>query len=458
MASIDSSIVNVSLPVMRKQFNCDINDIEWVITAYMLAFCIFMPMVNWLKRKIGYYWLYIISLFVFTAGSLLCGFSDSLNMLISARVLQALGGGALTPTAMAILSDVFPKKELGKVLGWWAISGIVGPALGPTLGGILTEYFGWPSIFMINIPIGIIAISIAAVTLRPLRNEKLDLSARFDLRGFSLFTMFILLFQYSIVEMSKTGLSSLKVILPFCLSFLLLYIFVRISWGKLNALFDLQIFEHRLFVNCMLITLVRSVALYGGLFLLPFLLQGLLHYSEIQSGLLILPNSIMMAILTPLAGSWSDKNGPRKIVFTGILLVALSMLMFSQANAAVTWFIILAMTVRGMGMGLLVSPLTSTSLNSVFPYQNAAASSMYSLMQQLGGSIGIALSGLTHRFLSAFYTTRGNTAAVAEHLAIQDVFIVSMLLVLLALIPSFKLPGNGLAHKMVPEPVPMEKL
>jgi DHA2 family multidrug resistance protein len=197
----------------------------------------------------------------------------------------------------------------------------------------------------------------------------------------------------------------------------------------------------------MIITFVRAIALYGGLFLLPFLLQGLLHYSEIQSGLLILPNSIMMAIFTPLAGSWSDKYGPKKIVITGLGLVALSMLLFSQADQPLTWYILIAMSIRGLGMGFLVSPITSTSLNAVLPNETTGASSMYTLIQQLGGSIGIALSGVMHQFLFTFYSSKGYSQGLAEHHAIEDVFIISMFLVLVAILPALGLPFGAQPQK-----------
>ncbi|MBC7937452.1 MAG: MFS transporter [Rhizobacter sp.] len=158
MAAIDSSIVNVSLPVMRSQFSSNITEVQWVVTAYMLSFSIFIPLTDWLKNRIGYFNLYIGSTAIFTIGSLLCGLSASLNCLIAARVLQAIGSGAITPAALSIISTIFPEKERGRAMGIWGLGMVMGPALGPTLGGILTQHFGWPSIFFVNIPIGMFTI------------------------------------------------------------------------------------------------------------------------------------------------------------------------------------------------------------------------------------------------------------------------------------------------------------
>ncbi len=441
MAGIDSSIVNVSLPVMRREFNCGLDDIEWVITAYMLGFCVFMPLTNWLKQNFGFYRLYLASLTVFVIGSLLCGLSRSLEMLIISRAIQAFGGGAITPTAMAILTLVFPKKERGAIMGWWSLGAITGPALGPTLGGILTQYFGWPSIFWVNIPVGIATIIVAAISLRFLKKRK-GKTVHFHLSGFVLFTLFILLIQYALAKAADLGALSPYVWGTFILSVIVLILFIRICRRNKDPLFDLNIFSSKTFVNCMLITMVRSIALYSGLFLVPFLLQGLLNYSETQSGLMILPNSIVMAIFTPMAGAWSDKHGPRREVLVGLAILTLSMFLFSRINEPVAWFILLTMAVRGCGLGLLVSPITSTAMSSVLPHQATQASSMYSLIQQLSGSAGIALSGIMHQYLFDYYTTaKKYTAPLAEQYAIQDAFLMSSVLILIAFIPALRLPG-----------------
>src|SRR5258705_1683405 len=153
MAAIDNSIVNLSLPVMRQQFSSNLTEVQWVLTAYMLSFSIFIPLTDWLKNRIGFFNLYVGSTAIFTLGSLLCGLSPSLNWLVAARVLQAIGSGAITPAALAIISTVFPDNERGTAMGIWGLGIVMGPALGPTLGGLLTQHFGWPYIFFVNIPI-----------------------------------------------------------------------------------------------------------------------------------------------------------------------------------------------------------------------------------------------------------------------------------------------------------------
>ncbi|WPQ60633.1 MDR family MFS transporter [Chitinophaga sancti] len=440
MAGIDSSIVNVSLPTMSTQFGVGLDAIEWVIVAYMLGFCVFMPLTSWLKEQIGFYALYLISLSIFTFGSLLCAISNSLPELIAARAIQSFGGGAITPTAMAILTLVFPAEERGKVMGWWSLGSIAGPAIGPTLGGTLTNLYGWPSIFYINLPIGILTIGIAAYSLRFLKTNVRQ-PARFDASGFGVFTVFIVLFQYAIAVLPDKGFTSLGVWIPFIVSIIAIVVFIRRSLPNPQALFNLHIFRHRIYTYCILITSVRSVAIYGGLFLMPFLFQGQLGFSEIASGLLILPFSAVMALVTPIAGSLYDKTGPRRLIVTGLLLVAISMIQLSQLNTPALFPIIAAMVVRGLGIGLLVSTITSAAMSAVLPEEVTQASSMFSLLQQLSGTIGIAFSGLLQQYIMRYYTDgKGYTEVVAHHYGIQDTFFIAAVLVVVTVPIAMKLP------------------
>jgi DHA2 family multidrug resistance protein len=440
MAGIDSSIVNVSLPVMSKQFGVGINAIEWVIMTYMLGFCVFMPLTSWLQERLGFYVLYLVSLGVFTFGSFLCAISGSLDMLIVSRAIQSFGGGAITPTSMAILTVVFPASERGKVMGWWSLGSIAGPAIGPTLGGLLTEYFGWPSIFYINLPIGILTIAISWYSLRFL-NKAHRTASKFDSEGFALFTCFVILFQYAITVLSTKGFTSPWVVVPWVISIAALLLFIRLSRSNPNALFNLGIFKHRVYLYCILITAVRSIAVYAGLFLLPFLLQGQLGFTEVQSGLLLLPYSIVMALVTPLAGTLSDKYGPRWLIIPGLIIVTISMLQFSRMNSPDVASIIFAMVVRGVGIGLLVSTITATAMNAVLPNEVTGASSMFSLIQQLSGSVGIAFSGLLQQYIMRYYTgTHQYSTAIAHHYAIQDVFLSSAVLVFITIFIAFLLP------------------
>lgn len=446
MAALDSSIVNVSLPIIQKQFGVGINAIEWVILGYMISFCLFIPLTNWLKSKIGYYRLFIFSVAIFTLGSLLCSLSENLSILVMARVFQAIGGGAISPTSLAILSDSFPKSERGTAIGWWGIGNVMGPAIGPTMGGVLTHYFGWPSIFYINIPIGIITILLSFRYLGFLKKQ-ITSNPLFDTKGYLFFSVFIILLQYSLTLVSEVHVAAWKYSIGFLLSILFLGLYIR-SAKRANPLIDLSVFKSGTFINCSVIIIIRSLALYGGLFFIPFLLQGLMGYSEIDTGLLLLPNAAMMLVFRPYAGRLADKGIIRNPSVIGIVFIAVSMAQFAFLDVGSSiWMIIFAMVVRGFGMSLLVSPVSTALLNSVNENQTATATSINSLLQQVGGSVGIAISGILHVYINQYYLGQNKPVMVAEHLALKDGFLISGLIIFLAVLPAFKLPEKRKASK-----------
>ncbi|HMH24933.1 MAG TPA: DHA2 family efflux MFS transporter permease subunit, partial [Puia sp.] len=438
MAAIDTSIVNVSLPVIRNQFRVDIDEVEWVVTAYMISFCLFLPLISWLKSRIGYFWLFVSSVAIFTLGSLLCSLSDNLVMLVIARVLQASGGGAISPTSLAILSENFPKEKRGSAIGWWGIGNVMGPAIGPTLGGVLTHYFGWQSVFYVNIPIGIVTIGLALKYLGFLRAQP-RVAARFDLAGYASFALFIISVQYTVSLVSRNELLSWRLLSGLTVLTAALYLFIRSS-RRPQPLLDLSVFRSKDFINSSVIIVIRSIALFGGMFFLPFLLQGLLGYTEIQSGLLMLPNALMMLVSRPYAGKKADEGLIRNISIAGIVLVAVSMFLFSRIQVGFSIvLIILPMLVRGLGMSLLVAPVSTAMLNSVSLPQTATATSLNSLLQQSGGSLGIALFGVLHNFIYQHYLQK-HTAPIAEHFALQDGFLIAGFVIALAFIPAIRLP------------------
>lgn len=445
MAGLDSSIVNISLPVMSRQFECSLDDIEWVITIYMLSFSILIPLTNWLKGRMGFYNLYIAAISIFTLGSLMCALSNSLESLLLARVVQAMGGGAVGPVSMAIVSYTFPARVRGSVLGWWGLGALMGPALGPTLGGFLTQHFGWPAVFYINLPIGILTIWLAMKYLGFLKQQPY-LSIPFDRGGFISFTIFLVTLQYGIAKAERAGLFSVQIAVVLLIAIAALITFLYLERNKPYALIDLSLFRELPFVSCILVSISRSAALFGGLFLLPFLLQGLMGYSESVSGLLILPNALVMAAFMPLAGKWSDRHGSRNISIAGLLLLALSMLGFSILNeGSPVWWILSIMAVRGLGMGLLLAPLNAATISAVRPSQVTMASVISSLMMQVGGALGIAVLAIASQSALQAHEEAGLSHAVAQHLALQTGFRISLFILLVTLIPAWFLPRRNQA-------------
>ncbi len=390
MATLDSSIVNVSIPKIMADFGVNLDDIEWVATGYMLAFATLMPLTGWLRDRIGYKNIYVGALCLFTLGSVLCGLAWNLPSLIAARVIQALGGGAMQPTAMAMMTEVFPPKERGRAMGFFGVGLIIGPAVGPTLGGWLTDYFGWRSIFMVNLPIGIIGI-VAAIELLIKDAPHKIVKKPFDFWGFGFLSLFLVGALLGMSKGQREGWTSVFIITCFTLAALGLIGFLLVDLYVDYPIMDLRLFKIPIFSSATAITVARSAGLFGSIFLIPVFVQQQLGYTAFQSGLLMLPSSLFMALIFPAVGIMADKVGARIPSTIGVIIVAYSLLIYDKLSVNTSiWGLIYPMMVRSIGMGLLNAPIMVAFMNSVPQKKIGVASSMNSIIMQVGASMGIA--------------------------------------------------------------------
>jgi EmrB/QacA subfamily drug resistance transporter len=393
MATLDSSIVNVSIPKIMSDFGANLDDIEWVLTGYMLAFAVSMPLTGWLRERIGYKAIYVGALVLFTTGSVLCGCAWNLPSLIMARIIQAIGGGAMQPTGMAMLTEVFPAKERGKAMGYFGVAIILGPAIGPTLGGYLTDYFGWRSIFLVNLPIGIVT-TIAAMEIilkdAPHRLKKIP----FDFWGFSFLAVFLIGILLGMSKGQTEGWTSVYIITCFTAAALGFIGFMLVETHVENPIMDLSLFKIPVFATATVITMARSIALFGSIFLIPLFVQQQMGYTALQSGLLMLPQSLFMAVLLPFFGRMADKVGPKVPSIIGIVIVAYSLYLYKSIDVNMSvWALIYPTMIRSVGMGLLMAPITTAIMNCVPQRKVGVASSMNSIIMQVGASTGVAMFG-----------------------------------------------------------------
>jgi DHA2 family multidrug resistance protein len=391
MSTLDASVVNVSLPNMMASLGASVDDIEWVITGYMLAFSTFMPLTAWLRDRIGYRVLYIASLAVFTGASVLCGLAPNLGVLVFARVIQAMGGGAITPTGMAMIAEVYPPERRGRALGVWGVGVMVGPALGPTLGGYLTELFGWRSIFNVNLPIGAVGLLLASRVLR--RDTPRHVRKRgFDLPGFLFLSTFLVSALLALSKGNQEGWSSRYVLTCALVSAASFVLFLAVESVAQERILDLGLFRSGQFSVAMIVTCARSVALYGGTFLLPLFLQNQMGRSEIDTGLLMLPGALAIAAVMPLSGRIAERLGTRLPTVVGLAMTAWFLWTYRRLDVTTsTWNVLYPTLIRGVGLGLLVTPVMTAAINAVPTRKAGMASSMLSLIQQISGSLGIAV-------------------------------------------------------------------
>jgi EmrB/QacA subfamily drug resistance transporter len=330
MAILDASIVNVALPHMMSAFGVNRDQIEWVSTAFMLASAVAMPLVGWLAARMGHKRLYLISLGLFTAGSAACALAWSLDAMIVARVIQAVGGGAIQPVGMAIVSDLFAPHERGRALGIWGTGIMVGPALGPTLGGYLTDLFNWRVIFSVNLPFGVLTLLFG---LAYMKRDKLDgIRRSFDFWGFSFLSLALIAGLLGLSNGQDEGWTSSYVSTCAALATVGLILFLAVESAVEHPLLDLGLFRIRNFSASMSLAIFRAVGLFGGVFLLPIFLENLVGYTTIQTGLWMMPGAVSVGVMMPIAGRLADRYPPRWLVIVGVIATGLSLLAYGYLD------------------------------------------------------------------------------------------------------------------------------
>jgi DHA2 family multidrug resistance protein len=415
MQVIDSSIVNVALPDMMGNLGASLDEIAWVSTGYILASVIVIPLTGFLGDLFGRKRYFVGSIVIFTMSSFFCGASGSLGMLIMWRIVQGVGGGALMTVSQAVLFESFPVEEAGMAMALFGLGVMVGPTIGPTLGGWLTDNHGWPWIFYINIPFGVLAAIMIAMYVHDPAHQKRP--SRIDYMGIALLIVSVGALQYVLEHGERDDwfashfIASLTVIGVVGLAALI--------WRELTTdhpAIDFRVLRHRQMWVGTLLGVVMGIGLYAMSFTLPVFLQGNLHMTAEQTGIVLLPGAIATALSMVLAGRLSNRVDPRLLITVGTLIFALAVWELSRITAlsgASDFFWPLIM--RGVGLGLMFVPLTTITLAELSPKELPQGTGLYNFFRQLGGSFGIAgISTLIIRF------TAENRANLVQHISLSD--------------------------------------
>ena len=392
MAFLNNNIVNVALPKIMADFGATVDQIEWVIIAYMIAFAISMPVTSWLREVFGLKKLFIASLIFFCFGSVLCGMAWNKDSLIAFRVLQALGAGASIPTGLTLVAEAFPPQERGVALGIWAIGNMLAPAIGPFLGGYLADEISWRAIFYVPLPAGAATILGAFLILSPVRAP--GPARRFDFIGFVSFSIFLAALLVAFSQGQREGWDSDYILFCFSLSLLGLVSFIASGLMVKDPIIDLRLFVNHNFIMTSIINFVRAMAAFGSMFLIPLFLQNLLDYKALQTGIILLPTAVSVAIVSPFSGLISDRIGPRIPLASGVFLLAFSLYLYKDISfSSDYWFLFWPQVIRGIAIGMINAPLLSTALNAVRREQTSLASGLFSVIMQVGGAFGVAMVG-----------------------------------------------------------------
>jgi MFS transporter, DHA2 family, multidrug resistance protein len=434
MAVLDSTIVNVALSKLMATFGVSVDRVEWIVTAYLLIFGVILPSSSWLADTWGYKPTFLLGLFLFTFGSFLSSLSWSISMLIIFRVVQGAGAGFLLPVGMAILTREFPPEKRGIALGFWSAAASASVALGPTVGGYLIEHFSWHTIFDVNIPVGIVGMAASAAILR---NYKSSSFRYFDLIGFLSLAAFLTSLLLALANGNSAwntgGWASTYILANFAIAFIGLVVFLITEFSVQHPLIELKIFKSFNFTISNIVFFIFGLGLFGSTFLLPIYLQNSLGYTPLQAGLVFLPMGIVLGITAPLAGMFSDKFNPKIPVVVGVALMAFTLYQYNFLSyLSERSQIMVPLYLRGIAMGLIMSPLATIAISEIANQKMAQASGLINVIRQIGGSFGVALFGtiLTRRtiFHSAIYGEQLNpysdsfkqTILKLQHFAVQS--------------------------------------
>jgi len=400
---IDTTIVNVSINTMSGNLGASLEDTAWVITSYAIANVIIIPMTSFLAEKIGRKQYYIGSILLFTLASALCGFSTNLWELVGFRFLQGIGGGALLSTSQAILFETFPVKERGTASGIFSLGIIVGPSIGPVIGGYIVDNLTWQWIFYVNIPIGIMAAVLSYFYLRP--SKKLDDTRSIDWLGIALLALGIGSLQI-VLERGETDdwFSANYIIILSTISAIALSILVWWELKITNPVINLRVLKSRTLSISAVMTFVLGFGLFSAVFVFPLFSQRILGYSAFQTGTMLLPGTLMAALVSPFLGRMLQSGvRPQYLIILGFGMSAVFGYMMSGSNltsGSPNFFIPLVF--RGLGAALLIVPLTALAVSELKPQEIPQGAALNNMMRQMGGSFGIALINtyIAHRAAS----------------------------------------------------------
>jgi DHA2 family multidrug resistance protein len=392
MAIIDSTIVNVALNTIGGNLGASVDEVSWIATGYILASVVVMPLNGWLTAYLGRKRFYAASLALFTVASLLCGTATNITQLVIYRVIQGIGGGALQPTAQAIMFETYPPDKRGNAMAIFGLGAMVGPAIGPLLGGYIVDNASWPLIFYINIPIGIVAF---LMTMMFIPNPKYieRPKAGLDWLGLGLMTTGLASLQY-VLERGEHDdwYDSSTIAILTVVSVVALALFIWRMLRERHPLVNLQVFRHSSFTIGNILGIISGFGLFGTALILPLFFQTILGFTAFDTGLALLPGALSTAVSMIIVGRLLNRIDARASIAFGFLVFGFSTWMLGGLTTdAGFWDVFWPRLIQGFGLGFLFVPLSTVSLGDIPNSEMAGATGVYTLVRQIGGSFGIAI-------------------------------------------------------------------
>ena len=394
MEVLDTTVVNVSLPHIAGSLSSTIDEATWVLTSYLVANAIILPMTGWLASRFGRKNLLMASVVGFTTASFFCGLAPTLGSLVFFRIVQGATGGALQPLSQAVLLEAFRPEDRGKAMGFWGLGIVVAPILGPVVGGWLTDSYSWRWVFYINIPVGIA--SIVMTKLYVFDPPYLRSAVRkIDYWGIGMLVVGIGALQFVLDKGQEADWFSSRLITTLAvISVVTLVALVIHELTTDDPIVDLRVFKERSYAVGVFLMTVVGFVLYGSLVLLPIMLQTLLGYPSLQAGIAMAPRGVGSFFMMPLTGLMVGRFDARRLLTVGLVVGGVTLLWLANLNLqAGYWDIFWPQLVQGAGLSLLFVPLTTVAMDAIPREKMGNATSLFNLMRNIGGSIGIAMTG-----------------------------------------------------------------
>ncbi|HEV3295289.1 MAG TPA: DHA2 family efflux MFS transporter permease subunit, partial [Streptosporangiaceae bacterium] len=400
MTILDATIVNVALPTLGQDLHTSISVIQWVPTIYLLAFASVIPLTGWVSGRFGAKPVWLASLGLFMAGSLLAGLSPSIGALIGARVVQGLGGGMIMPLGQAMLARVAGPKRMGRVMSVIGVPMLLLPVFGPLIGGALIGAASWRWIFFVNLPVGLLAVALAVRLLpaggprsAPHHGAPHHGTQRLDVPGAALLSGGLALLLYGLAETGQHAqLATPAALGPMAAGAVALALFGRRALRVPNPLIDLRLFRQRGFAAGTAVNLVLGVALFGVALLLPLYFELLRGRTPVQTGLLLAPQGLGAAVTISLAGYLTDRIGARRVVPVGVLLAVAGTAWYTQIGARTSyWALLVALFAIGAGLGATITPAMAAAYQGLPATAMGQATAVISVVQRVAGALGSAL-------------------------------------------------------------------
>jgi len=402
MIMLDNTIVNVALPAIKSDLGIGTSELEWVVTAYALTFAVLLLTGGKLGDLYGRRLIFTIGLVIFTASSLACGLSSSAAELIGARAVQGVGSALMMPATLSIITATFAARERGMAIGIWAGVSAMALAIGPLLGGVITENISWNWIFFVNVPIGILGV-IAAIVVVP---ESRDTSheQRLDPLGLVTSGIGLLALVYALIEGHNFGWTSARIVGLFLVAALGLAAFVFVESRQRLPLLDLTLFRNGTFTGANIVAILVTLAMFGIFVFFPIYMQTFLGWSPIQSGAALLPWTLLIVIFAPIAGKLTDRVGSRWLITGGMTTVALCCLELSTVTVSSSfWHMLPGFVLGGLGMSFVMTPMSAAVMGAAPVDKAGVASGVLNTFRQVGVALGIAIMGaiITNREAAA---------------------------------------------------------